>query len=422
MPTARARVGALALLLSLASALPAAAADTIVVDTGRDLPDATPGDSDCDVAVGENAQCSLRAAVQTANVTPEPDTIQLTGITYELTLSGAGEDDSATGDLDVTTPIEITSDQNFATTVIDAKKLKDRIFDVKPGGSLTLSKMTLENGKTAKDDFDPGAPGEVSGGCLRSEGDVALSGVFFFSCGSTDDGGCMSVLDGDATIFGTIFSTCRAKNEGGGIELGALGSAALDRVTLFSGKAGTGGGIAASGPLTLKNVTITGNKAKVGGGLATLGSAATTLNNATLASNGASNLTRQGTGTVTVSNSVLALAKNDCVGAIVSAGGNVVDDASCSLGAANDQPDTDPQLLPLNFYPVLIIPGPGGNAPVPDPSPDVPTMALSQDSPAIDQALDGSCEETDARGQVRDDVVDVGVAECDSGSFEFFQP
>jgi hypothetical protein len=76
----------------------------------------------------------------------------------------------------------------------------------------------------------------------------------------------------------------------------------------------------------------------------------------------------------------------------------------------------------LSFYPVLIIPGPGGNAPVPDPSPDVPTMALAQDSPAIDQALDGSCEETDARGQVRDDVVDVGVAECDSGSFEFFQP
>jgi hypothetical protein len=422
MPIARARIRALALLLWLASALPAAAA-VIEVTTGRDLP---LEEADCKPVPDTANACSLRAAIVRANSTPEEDTIVLTSVTYELTLSGSGEDAAATGDLDVTTPIEITSDNDeddttgsFATTVIDAKKLKDRIFDVKPGGVLTLERATLENGKTPKDDFDPGTVGEVSGGCLRSEGDVSLDGVFFFTCSSTDDGGCMSVLDGSATFFGTIFSTCKTKNEGGGLELGPLGSATLDRTTLFSGKAATGGGIAASGALTLRNTTLAGNKAKVGGGLATLGSAATTINNATFASNGTSNVLRQGAGAVTIANSILTYVKTDCVGAITSAGGNVVEDTSCAFGGANDQQDVDPLLFPLNFYLVSNL---AGNAPVPLDSPLVPTLALAQDSPAIDQALDASCEATDARGQVRDDVVDVGVADCDSGSFEFFQP
>ena len=422
MPTARARLGALALLLWLAGALPAVAAGPITVTTGRDLPDSDLTNDECIVGPSGDNLCSLRAAIQTANRTPEEDTIILSAATYELTVTGSNEDDSATGDLDINTPIVITSDSgtsqgNFATTVIDAKKLKDRIFDVHPGGSLTLERVTLENGKTAKDDSDPGAPGTVSGGCLRSEGDVSLEGVFFFTCSSTGAGGGMSVIGGNATLSGAIFSACRAKTEGGGIALGPLGGALLDRTTLFGGKAGTGGGIAASGPLTLKNVTIQGNKAKVGGGLATLGSAATTINNATFATNGTSNLLRQGSGAVTVSNSILAYVKTDCVGAIDSAGGNLVDDASCGFANTNDQQDVDPLLFPLNFYAIT-----DANSPVPDPSPLVPTLALDPDSPAIDQALDASCEPTDARGQLRDDVVDVGVAVCDAGSFEFFQP
>ncbi len=410
MPTARALPGALTLLLWLASALPAAADFTVT--TGRDLPDATPGDSECNVGESDQNLCSLRAAVQTANETPAADTITLPPGGYALTLSGAGEDGSATGDLDVTTPIVITSGTGgtFTSTVIDGKKLKDRIFDVKPGGTLTLQRVAIQNGKTAKDDFDSGAPGEVSGGCLRSEGDVSLDGVFFFQCSSTDDGGCMSVLGGTATLFGTIFSSCKAKNVGGGLELTALGSATLSRTTFSGCKAATGGGIAASGALELLNGTLQGNKAKVGGGIAILGSAATTLNNATLASNGTSNLDRQGSGTVTVSNSILADVKTDCVGAITSAGGNLVDDTSCGFGGTNDQADLDPLLLPLGFY------GAGPDSPL------VPTLALDADSPAIDQALDASCELTDARGVSRDDVVDVGIATCDSGSFEFQQP
>ena len=403
MPTARALSGALALLLWLASASPAAGR-TYAVTTGRDLPDTDLLDPEC--VTTDDSLCSLRAAIQQANQTPEEDTITLSGVTYALTLSGTGEDDSATGDLDVTTPIVI-SGGSFATTVIDGKKLKDRIFDVKPGGTLTLSGVTLENGKNAKDDFDPGAPGQVSGGCLRSEGDVTLDGVFFFQCSSSGDGGCMSVIGGTASLSESILGACKAKGEGGGLELTALGSATLSRVTVFGCKAGNGGAIAASGALTLLNGTLDGNKAKDGGGLVTLGSAATTLNSSTLASNGTSNLARQGSGPVTVSNSILAYAKADCVGAITSAGGNLADDTSCGFADTNDQQDLDPLLFPLFFY----------DGPI-----HVPTLALDQDSPAIDHGLDASCELLDARGAPRDDVVDVGVATCDSGSFEFQQP
>src|SRR5262245_18759047 len=142
MSIAHARDGALALLLVFASAGPVAAA-VFHATNGRDLPDADLTDADCDAGYAVDNACTLRAAIQNANLTPEEDTIGLSGITYSLSLKGPNEDDSAAGDLDVTTPIIITSDDddadppttgNFATTVIDANKLADRIFDVKPGG------------------------------------------------------------------------------------------------------------------------------------------------------------------------------------------------------------------------------------------------------------------------------------------------
>ena len=418
MPTPRALTGALALLLWLASAPPSAGAE-IDVTTGRDATLADLAEKDNTPCANDGDVCSLRAAVQRANELPGADVINLSGITYQLSLTGAGEDVALTGDLDVTSEIEIMAptEGSFATTVIDGKKAKDRIFDVKPGGVLTLRRTTLQNGKTAKEDFDPGAPGEVSGGCLRSEGDVSLDAVFLFQCSSSDDGGCMSVIGGTAQLFGTIFSSCRAKNEGGGLELTALGSATLERTTLFGCKAATGGAIAASGPLELRNGTLDFNKAKVGGGLATLGSAATLINSSTLASNGSSNLDRLGSGTVTVSNSILAYAKTDCVGAITSAGGNLEEGDSCGFGEENDQQNQDPLLFPLSFNGAAL-----GDPPDVPASPLVPVLSLHPDSPAIDHGLDASCETTDARGFPRDDVVDVGVAICDSGSFEFQQP
>lgn len=66
------------LAASLAPAAgPARAADTFTVDRTIDTPDADVGDGDCDVSLAATGfQCTLRAAIQEANATPEQDLIR----------------------------------------------------------------------------------------------------------------------------------------------------------------------------------------------------------------------------------------------------------------------------------------------------------------------------------------------------------
>jgi hypothetical protein len=398
--------------------LPAAAgAADIKTTLLHDAPDSNLGDNICDsdpdvpnlpdatVMGGELGQCTLRAAVQQANATAGADKIILRGNPYQLALAGAGEDAAATGDLDITSEIEIVG-KGYQQSFVDAKKLKDRIFDVHPGAELTLSGTSLLNGKTAKDDFDPGAPGEVSGGCLRTAGDATLSQVFFFRCTSSDDGGCVSVLDGDLDLSFAIFHSCRAKNEGGALEVGAAADGvSLVRAAAGLCRAGTGSVIAAHSAIDLRNATLAGNRAKLGGAVTVLDGAAATIRNSTLTGNGALNLDASG-GTMTVANTILADANADCLGAVTSGGGNLESGTSCGFASTNDQQSQDPLLSPLAFN--------GGS---------VPTRALTATSPAIDHGIDGaSCEATDARNIARVDAPTVGVAVCDAGAFEFVPP
>ena len=79
-----------------------------VVDTTDDTVDSNPGDGFCNDANGE---CSLRAAVMEANALPGVEEIRLVdGETYVLTIPGTGEDLSATGDLDISSPVVILGD------------------------------------------------------------------------------------------------------------------------------------------------------------------------------------------------------------------------------------------------------------------------------------------------------------------------
>jgi len=407
-----------ALALLLAAAAPAQAA-VFQVNQLNDRPDADLTDHVCDTDLTTpDRQCSLRAAIQEANQTPGPvvDQIDLApfgnnssgSFTYELTIQGAGEDDAATGDLDIKTPVEISSDLlggSFNTTFIDAKKLKDRIFDVKPGGSLDLRRVSLLSGRTAKGESDPGTPGVVTGGCIRSEDTVLLRDVFLFRCQSDFDGGALSVIAGTADIAASVFSTNKAKGAGGGLLLKTGSSGTLVNSTAGANKAGSGGAIAAFGDLALTGVTIDGNGAKLGGGIAVLGPGTVTIDGSTIAQNGKSNLdTTQSTGSVAVSSSIVWGAKTDCVGPVTSAGGNLEGATACGFASTNDQQSQDPQLAPLNFY--------GGL---------VPTRTLASTSPAIDHGLDGGsvCTNTDARGRLRAQVLTPGVALTDSGSSEF---
>lgn len=104
--TARKRQPAAALLALLIAAAPAPLlVATFFVVTALDLADATPGDALCEatVLIGLDpprfeSRCSLRAAIQEANVLPGADTILLQPGPHSLNRIGRDEDAGGTGD------------------------------------------------------------------------------------------------------------------------------------------------------------------------------------------------------------------------------------------------------------------------------------------------------------------------------------
>jgi trimeric autotransporter adhesin len=76
---------------------------SFTVNATHDAVDAAPGDGVCADATGA---CTLRAAVMETNALPGADTVSMENTLccdHALTISGAGEDGAASGDLDVTT-------------------------------------------------------------------------------------------------------------------------------------------------------------------------------------------------------------------------------------------------------------------------------------------------------------------------------
>ena len=173
----QARVLVLALLASsfvVLNETPAGAAVTFTVDSTTDAVDANPGDGNCASAAGE---CTLRAAVMESNANPvsrqdqfPENTIRMPGGVFNLNIEGKSEDGSATGDLDITTPVEIIGVGTGAApnaTVIGGSR--DRYFhfhdDDHPAAFSRLKGMRMAAG-------DP-ADGE-DGGLILTEGDANL--------------------------------------------------------------------------------------------------------------------------------------------------------------------------------------------------------------------------------------------------------
>ena len=414
----------LPLALALAYLLPAPATagtvNSIDVNLSADVPDADPLDGICDVdATTAGSQCTLRAAIQTANTLLGGTGINLPEGTYALTRKRDPADDPGTGDLDVAAAsFIVVNGASRAATVIDGKKGKDRIFDVHLGSAgISLFHLTLRNGKTAKGDFGDTQPDQIGGGCIRSAAFVESSDLTVTGCKSSGDAGCIQIEQGGAALRDTLLSRCKAKDDGGGIEVdnddGLTTPVDVSRVTITSSKAGDeGGALEDSGAeVNLQNVTLTGNKAKEGGGINAEDGASLDLNNATLADNKAKegpNLSTAdaalGANQVRISNTVFHGKKGvSCAGAgNLSRGGNLEDGTSCQLTDATDQPGVDAGLAPLGDH--------GGLT---------PTRPIQEGSPAIDRGVDGWCEAQDQRGFDRIDVAGIGTATCDSGAFEF---
>ena len=126
---ARLSLASVGLILSLLWSEQPVWAATFTVNDTSDLMDDNIGDGVCHTATGT---CTLRAAVQEANADPGVDVITLPSGVYVLTLTGAGEDAAATGDLDITESLTIIG-AGAANTIVDggpAGSANDRLFSI----------------------------------------------------------------------------------------------------------------------------------------------------------------------------------------------------------------------------------------------------------------------------------------------------
>jgi uncharacterized repeat protein (TIGR01451 family)/CSLREA domain-containing protein len=442
------------------SLLPAtAAATTFLVTSTDDNVDSMPGDGRCQIMF--SVACTLRAAVQETNASAGADTIWLSGgrilrpVIYRLTRAGAGEEEAASGDLDVKDALTITVAGGrtrgvvAVAPVIDGGAL-DRVFDVKIGASLTLNIVTVRNG-------DAGFSGD--GGGILAEGELALStatvtgnkaeeggGVYsggrFVAGNATFSGNTAHLRGGGIRAFGAsltrvVVTRNTAPEAGGMANLGEseISDSTFDRntggaiahfrsVRSFAGgdtmtvtnstivantqpaQSAEGGGIANRSQVTVSNSTIVGNStAGKGGGLYNGGTA--TLSNVTLAGNAASTggnvftdlfLLSPMALTTSAVNTIFAGATSggNCAGKLTSQGHNLEDGTSCALTGPGDLSNQNPMLAPLadNGGPTL-------------------TQALIPGSPAID-AGGSPCPAKDQRGVNRP-----AGAGCDIGAYEF---
>ena len=121
---------------------------TFTVTSTDDVVDSNPGDGKCETASG-NGVCTLRAAVMEANAHAGADTILLPEATYTLTIPGADEDESATGDLDITESLTIQGAVEVQSD-IDASGLGDRVLDVHSTASqVTVSWVVFTGGSAS---------------------------------------------------------------------------------------------------------------------------------------------------------------------------------------------------------------------------------------------------------------------------------
>jgi hypothetical protein len=151
--TMRVRVGlstacALVLLAALLPRPEPARAATFTVTTTADAPHTAPLDGNCTSTLPGNP-CTLRATVQAVNfLDGGPHTINL-GVpgTYALTVTDAGEDNAATGDLDINKVTVTITNASTGMVAIDSNGT-DRLFDISPvaPARVILTQLAIQNG------------------------------------------------------------------------------------------------------------------------------------------------------------------------------------------------------------------------------------------------------------------------------------
>ena len=236
---------------------------TFTATSVLDTVDAAPGDGEC---ADSNGACTLRAAVMEANASAGPDTIVLLEDTYPLTIGGVGEEDAATGDLDLKGNLTING-AGPDKTIIDAENLGDRVFDIHFSANATISGVTIRNS---------------SGEGFSNSGTLSLTNSII----SRNERGIFNNLSAKATLTDSAVSGNTAEHSSG---IYSFGEMTIINSTISDNKASsTGGGgiVNYNGKLTLIDSQVNGNTAAVvGGGIINEGEM--TIKNSTVSDNDA---------------------------------------------------------------------------------------------------------------------------------------
>lgn len=336
---------------------------------------------------------SLREAMINANaaVGGASDVVDATTVTGQIDLQTALP--SLTGAFEIRGP-------GASELTVRRATGEFRIFTVDPGADIVLSGLTIADGLT------PGT--EFGGGILNGGSLTVLQSAVSGNSGYTG-GGIRNSPGGKLTVSSSTVSGNTARLSGGGD-----GGAGISNF---------------QGIVDVVNSTVSGNTtAGRGGGIINaVGTAPNisvlTIENSTVAANAGegSNLFNSkngGTAILSYRSTIISDPQgstNNCGGAgggsvgLTSHGYNLADDATCSLTATADQPTTDPDLGLLADN--------GGQT---------QTMALSEDSPAVDTGLSFGLT-ADQRGFARPVVFPAvpsppGGDGADIGAFELQKP
>ncbi|MCC6454682.1 MAG: DUF11 domain-containing protein [Caldilineaceae bacterium] len=378
----------------------AQAATYVVDDVVSDAPDSLPGDGICEISAG--GPCTLRAAIQEANigVTPEPDTITFdSSLSFDTPLV-------QTAHYTIEDVLTINGPTNARLT-IDAGN-DHRHFTIDSGTFVTLTNLTLINGRATLN----GDMGGGNGGSIYYDMGFVSTAALNLDSITIQDSNAIS-NSGALHIF---------NNSGGSLTVN-LTNATLSHNT----SAGNGGAISNhESTLNVINSTISGNDASSFGGAiyneACSGSALD-IRSSTIVENSAdgegggiystSLCTSTTAATVAISNTILGGNAsppgtfNDCFSedadAFTSSGFNLT--TTVSQTGCTYEP-SDQRIDPALILTQVVDPNLANNGG------STPTHALLPGSQAIDA---GSCPSstTDQRGVPRP----LGAA-CDVGSYE----
>src|SRR5918996_326731 len=250
-------------LVLLGLAMPSSASaqrPAFVVDDTNDRVDANLGDGLC--RTSQNT-CTLRAAIQQANMLNGADSIDLPGGIYTIRLGGGAVVDPPDppgggvgfvwdpglfqdyeGDFDIGGPLTING-AGDASTIIDGgapafgstpeQTALDRIFEIHPNaGNVTIAGVTIREGWSE----------ESGGGVMNySAGVVRLVDSTVHDNLALADGGALyNEHEGDMAVSDSSFTNNLAWGEGGAFDSGSKTSASIAPSTFTGNRAGGEGG------------------------------------------------------------------------------------------------------------------------------------------------------------------------------------